>query len=58
MWLYYHNYSLFVTMCIAIAMSFCRFDLAVDEDHTIERYAIVVLKALNGIKLKLNYMCS
>ena len=42
-------------MCIAISV--CRFDLAVDEDHTIERYAIVVLKALNGIKLKLNPAC-
>ena len=32
----------------------CRFNLEVDEDHTVERYVTVILKALNGIKLKLN----
>ena len=41
-------------MCLSV----CRFNLEVDEDHTVERYAIVVLKALNGIKLKLIDTCS
>ena len=36
----------------------CRFDLEVDGDHTVERYATVVLKALNEIKLKLNHVHS
>ena len=54
------NKILTMKSCVIIAMYMFayRFDLEVDKDHVVERYAIAVLKALNGIKLKLNHISS
>ena len=43
-------------MVLSLHLFVCmhRFELEVDEDHIIERYAIAVLKTVNGIKLKLS----
>ena len=43
-------------LLICICLLVRRFDLEVDKDHVVERYAIVALKALNGIKLKLSHI--